>query len=83
MAMMDNATFLISHIRNSFITSDNTGMCENIIERDELFEQQTWMLDRCMSLSYTRYANNPLLALVNVVTGLMGPYIITTIYTTT
>ena len=54
MAMMDNPTFLISHIRNSFITSDNTGMSEHIIERDELFEQQTWMLDRCMSMSYSR-----------------------------
>ncbi|XP_041369186.1 target of rapamycin complex 2 subunit MAPKAP1-like isoform X2 [Gigantopelta aegis] len=35
MAMMDNAGFLVSHIRNSFITSDDTGMCELIIESDE------------------------------------------------
>lgn len=33
--MMDNANFLISHIRNSFITSDDTGMCEIIIENEE------------------------------------------------
>ncbi|XP_048245100.1 target of rapamycin complex 2 subunit MAPKAP1-like isoform X2 [Haliotis rufescens] len=35
MAMMDDVDFLISHIRNSFITSDDTGMCELIIEMDE------------------------------------------------
>ena len=35
MAMMDDPVFLISHIRNSFITSDDTGMCEIIIENDE------------------------------------------------
>ncbi|ESP00893.1 hypothetical protein LOTGIDRAFT_180365 [Lottia gigantea] len=32
MAMMDNKDFLINHIRNSFITSDDTGMCELIID---------------------------------------------------
>ncbi|CAI9741462.1 Hypothetical predicted protein [Octopus vulgaris] len=35
MAMMDDYVFLISHIRNSFITSDNTGMYEMIIEGEE------------------------------------------------
>ncbi|XP_060602079.1 target of rapamycin complex 2 subunit MAPKAP1-like [Ruditapes philippinarum] len=35
MAMMDNKEFLISHIRNSFITSDDTGMCEMIIDVDD------------------------------------------------
>ncbi|WAR30764.1 LOW QUALITY PROTEIN: SIN1-like protein [Mya arenaria] len=35
MAMMDNREFLISHIRNSFITSDDTGMCEMIIDVDD------------------------------------------------
>lgn len=35
MAMMDNKGFLISHIRNSFITSDDTGMCEMIIDLEE------------------------------------------------
>lgn len=35
MAMMDNKDFLISHIRNSFITSDDTGMCEMIIDVDD------------------------------------------------
>lgn len=34
MAMMDNVDFLVSHIRHSFITSDDTGMCELIIECD-------------------------------------------------
>ena len=35
MAMMDNAAFLINHIRNSFITSDDTGMCEVILEAEQ------------------------------------------------
>ncbi len=35
MAMMDDPAFLVSHIRNSFITSDDTGMCELIIDADE------------------------------------------------
>lgn len=32
MAMMDDRNFLLMHIRNSFITSDDTGMCEVVIE---------------------------------------------------
>ncbi|XP_053398792.1 target of rapamycin complex 2 subunit MAPKAP1-like isoform X2 [Mercenaria mercenaria] len=35
MAMMDNKEFLISHIRNSFLTSDDTGMFEMIIDVDD------------------------------------------------
>ncbi|XP_033732497.1 LOW QUALITY PROTEIN: target of rapamycin complex 2 subunit MAPKAP1-like [Pecten maximus] len=35
MAMMDDAGFLITHIRNCFITSDDTGMCEIVLETDE------------------------------------------------
>lgn len=35
MAMMDDKAFLITHIRNSFITSDDTGMCELILDCDE------------------------------------------------
>ena len=35
MAMMDDKLFLITHIRNSFITSDDTGMCELILDCDE------------------------------------------------
>ncbi|GFR99862.1 target of rapamycin complex 2 subunit MAPKAP1, partial [Elysia marginata] len=31
MAMMDNVDFLISHIRNSFVTSDDTSMSEWVI----------------------------------------------------
>ena len=34
MAMMDDRAFLISHIRQSFITSDDTNMCETVIEPD-------------------------------------------------
>ncbi|XP_053403288.1 target of rapamycin complex 2 subunit MAPKAP1-like [Mercenaria mercenaria] len=33
--LFDNKEFLISHIRNSFITSDDTGMCEMIIDVDD------------------------------------------------
>ena len=45
MAMMDNASFLLAHIRNSFITSDDTGMCELIIENDET-ERETKKVSR-------------------------------------
>ena len=45
MAMMDNANFLLAHIRNSFITSDDTGMCELIIENDES-ERETKKVSR-------------------------------------
>ena len=45
MAMMDNASFLLAHIRNSFITSDDTGMCELIIENDES-ERETKKVSR-------------------------------------
>ncbi|XP_074654687.1 target of rapamycin complex 2 subunit MAPKAP1-like [Tubulanus polymorphus] len=36
MAMLDNRAFLISHLRKSFITSDDTQMCEIIIRNEEL-----------------------------------------------
>lgn len=35
MAMMDDLAFLVSHIRNSFITSDETGMSELIIDAED------------------------------------------------
>jgi Stress-activated map kinase interacting protein 1 (SIN1) len=35
MAMFDDPEFLVRHIRNSFITSDETGMCEMIIDTDD------------------------------------------------
>jgi hypothetical protein len=37
MAMFDDCEFLVNHIRNSFITSDETGMCELILESDTNF----------------------------------------------
>jgi len=40
MAMMDDAGFLINHIRNSFITSDDTGMCEIVLETEN------WEIER-------------------------------------
>ena len=35
MAMFDDRDFLIRFIRNSFITSDETGMCELILDTDD------------------------------------------------
>ncbi|GAB6024899.1 Target of rapamycin complex 2 subunit mapkap1 [Chamberlinius hualienensis] len=35
MAFYDDPQFILSHIRNSFITSDDTGMCELVIIDDE------------------------------------------------
>jgi hypothetical protein len=40
MAMMDDRAFLVSHIRQSFITSDDTGMCEAVIEPDTESERR-------------------------------------------
>ena len=37
--MMDDPVFLLSHLRNSFITSDDTGMCEIILEGEESHEK--------------------------------------------
>lgn len=39
MAMLDDRSFLVAHIRNSFITSDDTGMCEMILEGDDMSER--------------------------------------------
>ncbi|XP_031566578.1 target of rapamycin complex 2 subunit MAPKAP1-like [Actinia tenebrosa] len=35
MAFLDDPDFLISHIRNSCVTSDDTGMCEMVIVNEE------------------------------------------------
>lgn len=35
MALMDDRTFLVSHVRNSFITGDDTSMSELILDVDE------------------------------------------------
>ena len=51
MAMMDDPAFLISHIRNSFITSDETGMCELVIETDDL-------VDRSPPVNDKKYTND-------------------------
>ncbi|XP_064649782.1 target of rapamycin complex 2 subunit MAPKAP1-like isoform X2 [Lineus longissimus] len=39
MAMTDNLSFLVTHIRKSFITSDDTQMCELIIENEDVSEK--------------------------------------------
>ena len=40
MAMLDDRSFLSLHIRNSFITSDDTGMCELIIDAEEVGDKR-------------------------------------------
>ena len=37
MAMVDDPEWLLSHIQHSFITSDDTGMCEMVIQSNDLF----------------------------------------------
>ncbi|BES92991.1 Stress-activated map kinase-interacting protein [Nesidiocoris tenuis] len=39
MALYDNKHYLLSHIRNSFITSDDSGMCEVVMTCDNLARQ--------------------------------------------
>ena len=36
MALLDDPAFIISHLRHSFITSDDTGMCEMAIMNEDL-----------------------------------------------
>uniref|UniRef100_H2YZ13 Target of rapamycin complex 2 subunit MAPKAP1 n=1 Tax=Ciona savignyi TaxID=51511 RepID=H2YZ13_CIOSA len=36
MAIVDSPEWLLSHIRHSFITSDDTGMCEMVIQENDL-----------------------------------------------
>ncbi|XP_063966489.1 target of rapamycin complex 2 subunit MAPKAP1-like [Lytechinus pictus] len=36
MALLDDPAFIIAHIRHSFITSDDTGMCEMAIMNEEI-----------------------------------------------
>lgn len=36
MAMVDDTDWLLSHIQHSFITSDDTGMCEMVIQNNDL-----------------------------------------------
>ena len=47
MAMMDNPTFLLQQIRNAFITSDDTGISEIILEGEDNYEKaQVGMLGK-------------------------------------
>ena len=36
MALLDDPNFIIAHLRHSFITSDDTGMCEMAIMNEDL-----------------------------------------------
>lgn len=36
MAMLDNPDWLLEHIRHSFITSDDTGMCEMVLQDNDM-----------------------------------------------
>ena len=37
MALIDDPEWLLSHIQHSFITSDDTGMCEMVIQSNDLY----------------------------------------------
>ena len=63
MAMMDDLAFLVSHIRNSFITSDDTGMSELILDTDDSSDRHpsgsekrptTWPGKGCANHPYHR-----------------------------
>lgn len=40
MALFDDRRFLLSHINHSFITGDDTGICEVVMLDEEVFENQ-------------------------------------------
>lgn len=40
MAMFDDRRFLLSHINHSFITGDDTGICEVVMLDEDVFENQ-------------------------------------------
>lgn len=40
MALFDDRRFLLSHINHSFITGDDTGICEVVMLDDDVFENQ-------------------------------------------
>lgn len=47
MAMFDDRRFLLSHINHSFITGDDTGICEVVMLDEDVFENQH---QRCLKL---------------------------------
>lgn len=40
MALFDDRRFLLSHINHSFITGDDTGICEVVMLDEDVFENQ-------------------------------------------
>lgn len=40
MALFDDRRFLLSHINHSFITGDDTGICEVVMLDGDVFENQ-------------------------------------------
>lgn len=40
MALFDDRRFLLSHINHSFITGDDTGICEMVMLDEDVFENQ-------------------------------------------
>lgn len=47
MAFFDDRRFLLSHINHSFITGDDTGICEVVMLDEEVFENQH---QQCLNL---------------------------------
>lgn len=47
MALFDDRRFLLSHINHSFITGDDTGICEMVMLDEDVFENQH---QRCLHI---------------------------------
>ena len=41
MAFHDNSLWILSHIHNSFVSSDDTGICELVLSPEEFREDMT------------------------------------------
>ena len=57
MAFHDNRLWLLSHIHNSFISSDDTGICEMVLAPETFKEEVTRAKDQVLN-----YLNLPRLS---------------------
>lgn len=57
MATYNNQHWLLSHIRNSFISTDDTGMCENVMLTEDIPSQ--FLLQRLRGSSSTADTGGP------------------------
>lgn len=56
MALFDDRRFLLSHINHSFITGDDTGICEVVMLDEDVFENQH---QRCLLTNEGTDDQNP------------------------